>query len=147
MSAVSNSGRQMISIGKSLEAIVPEMGGLIPALEPLKTLHTSNHSLIAEAQGLRAHFELTLKNKKETSAIIRASADDLNKGVASTTASINKLSRDILDGFQAASESSSKIASIEDLIKKSLTEIHGLRKDILLMPKVDLSKNRNATNK
>lgn len=147
LSAVSNSGRQMISIGKSLEAIVPEMGGLIPALEPLKTLHTSNHSLIAEAQGLRAHFELTLKNKKETSAIIRASADDLNKGVASTTASINKLSRDILDGFQAASESSSKIASIEDLIKKSLTEIHGLRKDILLMPKVDLSKNRNATNK
>jgi len=53
LQAVSDSGRRMNSIGKSLENIVPQMGGVIPTLEPLKALPTHLQNLVEETQGLR----------------------------------------------------------------------------------------------
>lgn len=56
--AVSESGRQMVSIGKSLQIIVPQIGDLSPALEPLKTLHSQHQSLISEIQGMRQDLQI-----------------------------------------------------------------------------------------
>ncbi|MEQ1602790.1 MAG: hypothetical protein ABL885_13605 [Methylophilaceae bacterium] len=54
LEAVSDASRRMAGIGKSLETIVPQMGDLLPALEPLKTLHTQHQLLLDETKALRA---------------------------------------------------------------------------------------------
>jgi hypothetical protein len=53
LEAVSESGQRMDSIGKSLKTIVPQMGDLLPALEPLKTLHVQYQPLLDEAKAMR----------------------------------------------------------------------------------------------
>ena len=53
LQAVSDSGRRMASIGKSLENIVPQMNDLLPALEPLKKLHNQHQPLLEEMKALR----------------------------------------------------------------------------------------------
>lgn len=69
LQAVSDSGRRMASIGKSLESIVPQMGDLLPALEPLKTLHTQYQPLLDETKALRTDF---LKLGKDIHSILQA---------------------------------------------------------------------------
>jgi hypothetical protein len=59
--AVSESGRRMVSIGKSLETIVPQMSNLLPALEPLTTLHVQHQNLINEIQGMRQDLQAQLQ--------------------------------------------------------------------------------------
>ncbi len=61
LTAVSESGRRMVSIGKSLETIVPQMENLLPALEPLKTLHVQQQNLIKEIQGMRQDLQVQLQ--------------------------------------------------------------------------------------
>lgn len=66
--AVSESGRQMVSIGKSLQIIVPQIGDLSPALEPLKTLHSQHQSLINEIQGMRQDLQIQLLSPSSSSS-------------------------------------------------------------------------------
>lgn len=68
LQAVSDSGRRMASIGKSLETIVPQMGDLLPALEPLKTLHTHYRPLLDESKALRTDL-LKLDHRQELQSI------------------------------------------------------------------------------
>lgn len=72
LQAVSDSGRRMASIGKSLEIIVPQMGDLLPALEPLKTLHTQHQPLLDETKALRTDF---LKLGKDIHSGLQAVSD------------------------------------------------------------------------
>lgn len=152
LQAVSDSGRRMVSIGKSLETIVPQMADLLPALEPLKTLHIHNQPLLDETKGLRTDFlkldsrkelqsEKSMKIQQESAAIIQKTADRLNDSVTATTASVKKLGDDVINGLQVASETGLKISSIEDSIKKFLLEMNNLRNDIAALPKIELPIN------
>lgn len=68
LQAVSDSGRRMASIGKSLDTIVPQMGDLLPALEPLKKLHTQYQPLLDETKALRTDM-LKLDSRQELQSI------------------------------------------------------------------------------
>jgi uncharacterized protein YukE len=145
LQAVSDSGRRMVSIGKSLETIVPKMGDLLPALEPLKTLHIQHQPLLDEAQTLRAdllkrdskqelHFEKSLKIQQEGVERIQRSTDALNQNITATTAVVQKLGDDIHNGLQAVSDSGLRMASIGKSLETVLFEVRDLRKEIAGSP-------------
>ncbi|MDD2882858.1 MAG: hypothetical protein PHQ58_20800 [Rhodoferax sp.] len=122
LQAVSDSGRRMVSIGKSLETIVPQMGDLLPALEPLKTLHAQNQPLLDEAKTLRTdlskrdarqeiQFEKSLKIQIEVAERIQRSTDMLNEHVKATTALVQKLGDDTLRHLKTVSDTDHRIKS------------------------------------
>ncbi len=148
LQAVSDSGRRMVSIGKSLEIIVPQMGDLLPALEPLKTLSTQHQPLLDEAKSLRNdflkldsrqeyEFEKSLKIQQERAVLFQRSSDYLNENVTATTELVKKLGEDIRSGLQAVSASSLQMSSIGKLLEAVTLEIRDLRKDVVALPKVE----------
>ena len=155
LQAVSDSGRRMASIGKSLETIVPQMEDLLPALEPLKTLHTQHLPFFNEVKALRTDFlkldsrqdlqsEKLLKIQQESAVRIQRSTDTLNESVTATTASVKKLGTDIHSGLQAVSQSGRQMASIGKSLEIVLLEMHHLRKDVAALPQVSSSIERYA---
>ncbi len=123
LQAVSDSGRRMASIGKSLETIVPQMVDLLPALEPLKTLHAQHQPLLDETKALRTdlmkldsrqelQFEKSLEIQQEGAVRFQRSTDTLIENVTATTALVQKLGDDILSGLQAVSDSGRQMTSI-----------------------------------
>lgn len=125
LQAVSDSGRRMASIGKSLETIVPQMGDLLPALEPLKTLHTQHQPLLDETKALRMdfrnlssrqelQFENSLKTQQEGVVRFQRSTDTLIENVTATTALVQKLGEDIRSNLQTISDPGHRMASTEN---------------------------------
>ena len=148
LQAVSDSGRRMVSIGKSLEIIVPQMGDLLPALEPLKTLSTQYQPLLDEAKFLRNdflkldsrqeyEFEKSLKIQQEGAVLFQRSSDYLNENVTATTELVKKLGEDIRSGLQAVSASGLQMSSIGKLLEAVTLEIRDLRKDVVALPKFE----------
>jgi hypothetical protein len=145
LQAVSDSGRRMASIGKSLETIVPKMGDLLPALEPLKTLHVQHLPLLEEAKTLRAdllkrdsklelHFEKSLKIQQEGVERFQKSTDTLNQNITATAVVVQKLSNDIHSGLQAVSDSGLRMASMGKSLETVLLEVRDLQKEIAASP-------------
>lgn len=124
LQAVSDSGRRMTSIGKSLEAVIPQMGDLIPALEPLKTLHAVFQPLLDEIQKLRSDFgqlnssresqlENSLKIQEDLSERHQQSTVTLNENVTKATALVQKLGEEIVNGLQVITTASGRMPAIE----------------------------------
>ena len=124
LQAVSDSGRRMTSIGKSLEAVIPQLGDLIPALEPLKTLHTVFQPLLDEIQKLRSDFgqlnssresqlENSLKIQEDLSERYQQSTVTLNENVTKATALVQKLGEEIVNGLQVITTASGRMPAIE----------------------------------
>ena len=121
LAAVSDSGRRMTSIGNSLQTIVPQMGDLLPALEPLKTLHSQHQPLLNETKALRDDFlkldsrqklqiEKLLKIQQDRTIQIQKSNDTLNENVTATRTLFRELGADIATRLQPVSSSNQKIA-------------------------------------
>jgi hypothetical protein len=125
LQAVSDSGRRMASIGKSLEIVVPQMGDLVPALEPLKTLHTVFQPLLDQTQKLRTDFGKinssresqqanSLKIQQDLAERYQRSTVTLNENVAKATVVVQKLGEEIVSGLQAISAASDRMPLIEN---------------------------------
>lgn len=145
LQAVSDSGRRMVSIGKSLETIVPKMSDLLPALEPLKTLHIHQQSLLDETKTLRAdllkinsrqelHFEKSLEIQQEGTAGFQRSADALNQNIIATNTVIQKIGDGIHGGLQAVSDAELRMASVGKSLEMVLIEVRNLRKEGIPSP-------------
>lgn len=142
LQAVSDSGRRMASIGKSLETIVPEIENLAPALKPLEILNTTQQSLLSETKGLRIdflkpnskrelQFESLLKIQQDGVAQFRQSTDTSNENFATMKILIEKLGVDIHSSLQAVSVSDRRVEAV-------LREIHDFRKNVAVLPKIVL---------
>jgi hypothetical protein len=133
LQAVSDSGRRMASVGKSLETIVPQMGDLLPALEPLKTLHIQHQPLLDETKALRADllkldFRQELQSIKqvieksqviqqEESKLFQVAIDTLNANLTATTGLVNKFDDSIRSSLETVS------ISVQHMIGSSLETI------------------------
>ena len=117
LQAVSDSGRRMVSIGNSLATIVPQLGDLLPALEPLKTLHTQYQPLLDEAKSVRSdilkrdskrdiQFETSLQIQKEVKEVIiglQTVTDTLNMNVTTMAQLVQKLRNGDFNSLQTDS--------------------------------------------
>lgn len=73
LQAVSDSGRRMASIGKTLEIVASQIVNLPPALEPLKTLNNQYEPLLNEIKDLRtdlSKIDLMIKDQIKDSQTI-----------------------------------------------------------------------------
>jgi len=104
LQAVSDSGRRMASIGKSLETIVPQMVDLLPALEPLKTLHNQYQPILSEIKELRTDF-LKLDSRLKL---------QFEKSLKIQTELAKKLGDDIHSGLHIAENSSDRMVSVKN---------------------------------
>jgi hypothetical protein len=117
LQAVSESSRRMNSIGESLKTIVPQMGDLLPALEPLKTLSTQYQPLLDEAKALRKDF-LKLDSRQEY---------EFEKSL--------KIQQEGIIGFQRSTEIlNANVTATTTLVKKLGEEMRDLRKDVVALP-------------
>lgn len=110
--AVSVAGRRMVHIGNSLETIVPQMEDLLPALEPLKTLHTQNQPLLDEARALRTDFltlgediRSSLQHVPDTSLLMAS----MDKSLLPVLREMRDLRKDVSALPQAESQAKSNI--------------------------------------
>lgn len=102
LQAVSDSGRRMASIGKSLETIVPQIVDLLPALEPLKTLHNQYQPILDEIKELRTDF-LKLDSRLKL---------QFEKSLKIQTELAKKLGDDIHSGLHITANSSDRMVSV-----------------------------------
>ena len=148
LQAVSDSGRRMASIGKSLETIVPKISDLLPALEPLKTLHNQYQPLLDETIALRTaflklvttqenKFEKSLKSQREGTEQFQRSTDTLNQNITATTALVQKLGNDIRNGLQNVADAGLLISSIGKSLEIVLLDRHVLQKDVMGLPQIE----------
>jgi len=105
LQAVSDSGRRMVSIGKSLETLVPELSNLSTSMEPLNKIFDHQHALLKEVQSMRAQLQ-------ELPAQIQS------------LFSVSGL--DIRSGLQAVSDSNLGISNIGKSLETIVPELSNL---------------------
>jgi len=105
LQAVSDSGRRMVSIGKSLETIVPELSNLPTSLEPLNKLPDHHQALLKEVQSMRTELQAL---PAQLQSVVSVSAVDIRSGL------------------QAVSDSSLRIASIGKSLETIVPELSNL---------------------
>lgn len=88
LQAVSDSGRRMAGIGKSLDSIAPEMLKLPAALQPLGEFPARQQALLQEVQGLRQGFQdgqILSKATAEISPLLQGLRDALQNWPSTST--------------------------------------------------------------
>jgi methyl-accepting chemotaxis protein len=142
LQAVSDSGRRMASIGKSLETIVPQMEDLLPALEPLKTLHIQHKPLLDETKALRADLlkidsrqelqsirqviEKSLVTQQGESNLFKVAVDTLNDNVTATGELVNKFADGIRSGLDAVSTYGQRMTGIGESLETIVPNIQNI---------------------
>ena len=154
LQAVSESGRRMASIGKSLESIVPQMVDLVSALEPLKTLHNQHQPIVDETKALRTDLlkldsrqelqiirqiiEKSLEVQQGDSKFFKSATDALNTNVTTTNRLVNEFGDSIRSSLVVAETSAQLLTGIANALSTIVPKVQNLPptlKPVEVLPK------------